>query len=127
MEALSALAVVAQKEIPPAGQEAIEKALLQADLKRTRLARERAAMWGEDQAAARIREVTKARQHLEEAEDIVDASAGVIRRQQEITDELLRTERRLVSKYTDLLSFVNTQDKEIGVLKRKIDELEGRD
>ena len=55
MEALSALAVVAQKEIPPAGQEAIEKALLQADLKRTRLARERAAMWGEDQAARFVR------------------------------------------------------------------------
>ena len=120
MEALSALAVVAQREIPPIGQEAIEKALLQADLERTRLARERAAMWGEDQAAARIRDVTKALQLLEEAEEDVDAGVALIRRQQELN-------RRRSDRLDDLLNTVNTRDKEIRVLKRKIDELEGRD
>ncbi len=141
MEALSALAVVAQREIPPIGQEAIEKALLQADLERTRLARERAAMGGEDQAAARIREVTKARQDLEEAQDTVDASAGVMRRQQEITDELLRNNRQQQEITDDLLrnnrrysrlsgylrDTVNRRDEEITGHKRKIAELEGRD
>ena len=48
MEALSALAIVAQRTIPPAGQEAIQKAILQADLKRTRLDYERSCMVTED-------------------------------------------------------------------------------
>ena len=48
MEALSALAVVAQRAIPPAGQEAVQKAILQAELERTRLDYERSRMVAED-------------------------------------------------------------------------------
>ena len=48
MEALSALAIVAQKAIPPVGQEAIAKALLEAELERTRLDYERSRMVAED-------------------------------------------------------------------------------
>ena len=50
MEALSALAVVAQKAIPPAGQKAIPTALLVADLERTRLDFERSRMAAEDRS-----------------------------------------------------------------------------
>ena len=50
MEALSALAVVAQKAITPEGQKAIPTALLVADLERTRLDYERSRMMAEDQS-----------------------------------------------------------------------------
>ena len=48
MEDLSALAIVAQRTIPPAGQEAIQKAILKAELERTRLDYERSRMVAED-------------------------------------------------------------------------------
>ena len=48
MEALSALAIVAQRSVLPAGQEAIQKAILEADLERTRLDYERSRMLAED-------------------------------------------------------------------------------
>ncbi len=49
MEALSALAIVAQRSVPPAGQEAVQKAILQAELERTQLDYERSRMVAEDQ------------------------------------------------------------------------------
>ena len=48
MEALSALAIVAQRTIPPAGQEAIQKAILKAESERTLLDYERSRMVAED-------------------------------------------------------------------------------
>ena len=48
MEALSALAIVAQRSVLPAGQEAIQKAILEAELERTRLDYELSRMLAED-------------------------------------------------------------------------------
>ena len=48
MDALSALAIVAQRSVPPAGQEAIQKAILEAELERIRLDYERSRMVAED-------------------------------------------------------------------------------
>ena len=48
MEALSALAIVAQTAIPPVGLEGAQKAFLKAELERTRLDYERSRMLAED-------------------------------------------------------------------------------
>ena len=48
MEALSALAIVAQRSFLPAGQEAVQKAILKAELERTQLDYERSRMVAED-------------------------------------------------------------------------------
>ena len=48
MEALSALAIVAQKAIPPCGREAAQKAILQAELERTRLDLQRTLLYYRD-------------------------------------------------------------------------------
>ena len=55
MAALSALAIVAQKAIAPEGQKAIPKALLVADLERTRLDYERSRMMAEDRLVRHAR------------------------------------------------------------------------
>ena len=55
MEALSALAIVTQKAIPPECQKAIPTTLVMADLERTRLDFERSRMAAEDQRQSMIR------------------------------------------------------------------------
>lgn len=55
MATLLALAIVAQKAIPPEGHKAITTALIVADLERTRLAYERSRMMAEDQSVQHAR------------------------------------------------------------------------
>ena len=54
MEALSALAIVAQRTIPPAGQEAVQKAILKAESERTLLDYERSRMVAEDRCQKEV-------------------------------------------------------------------------
>ena len=82
MAALSALAAVAESVIPVYAQEAAQKAILQADVERTRLALERTRMQSEDvrclaerfraRAEAHFWESMEAETRLSEAEELIE-------------------------------------------------------
>ena len=120
MAALSALAAVAQGSIPAHAQEAAQKAILQADLERTRLDYERSRMIAEDnrqkwnkghgECMAIMRyHVHQARLDEDDAEQRVADLQEAERDNLQYIDHLRNKKRKLKLKYKNLC---NETDKE---------------
>ena len=124
MDTLAALAVVAQKAIPPAGQTAVPKALLSAEVERTRLDYERSRMVAEDNRM-------KCYKHLRTAQDETD---DLRREAIEIYELAVRRfdEKRALEETIDGLRQDVTETEELAnraldekyVLEEAIDQLE---
>ena len=119
MEALSALAAVAQGCIPAYAQETAQKAILQADLERTRLEYERSRMVSEDNRQKYINGTDALRtaqadaqyfrvrmfEYIEEVEDL----EAVERDNEQYIEHLRDKKRNLKQKYENLCDETDKQ------------------
>ena len=112
MEALSALAAVAQGCIPAHAQEAAQKAILKADLDRTRLALERARIQAERfraRAEAHFWESVEEETRLSAAEERIEDLEGIERDNEQYIEHLQDKKRKLKLKYTNLCNETDMQ------------------
>ena len=134
MAALSALAIVAQRAIPPAGQEAAQKAILQADLERTRLDYERSRMVAEDNRQKYINDAHSTRRSiialcdnaqnyiilLDEAGERIEDLEGVERDNGQYIDHLRDKKRKLKQKYKNLCNETDKQYHDVCFLEQTV-------
>ncbi len=123
MDALSVLAIVTQRYVLPAGQEAIQKAILKAELERTRLDYERSRMLAEDNRQKYINNAHSTRhsidvlranvqylsvrvtEYIEEVEEL----EGADRDNEQYIEHLRDKKRKLKRKYENLCNETDKQ------------------
>ena len=103
MAALSALAAVAQGTIPAHAQEAAQKAILQADVERTRLALERSRMQAEDVREKVMRDFAWFRSRIISRTDMIVALEDDIVDLEQERDDISMLNAELEDKFDTIL------------------------
>ncbi len=103
MAALSALAAVAESVIPVYAQEAAQKAILQADVERTRLALERSRMQAEDTREKVMRDFAWFRSRIISRTDMIVALENDIAGLEQERDDISMLNAELEDKFDTIL------------------------
>ena len=103
MAALSALAAVAESVIPVYAQEAAQKAILQADVERTRLALERSRMQAEDAREKVMRDFAWFRSRIISRTDMIVALENDIVGLEQERDDISMLNAELEDKFDTIL------------------------